>query len=99
MGAKTRWIVTAALASLTGCAMLRGNTPGPDASNPRGRCFGVAGPGQGDCAGKDERTGDSWGCSGSNTTADNGWKRMTRDQCERTEKHPAATKKSFLPFS
>lgn len=43
-------------------------------NNPMGKCYGVAGPFQGDCGGKDPKTGESWSCAGQNPTADLGWK-------------------------
>lgn len=94
----TKLVVAAALASVAGCAALRGQTRGSDPNNPMGKCFGVVGKNQGDCGGKDAVTGETWGCSNSNTTADNGWKKMSKDLCERTTKHPDATKKYFEPF-
>ena len=67
-------------------------------ADPLGKCFGVIGKGQGDCGGKNPVTGDSWGCSGQNPTADLGYKEMRESECRTAALHKDATKKSFEPY-
>ena len=65
-------------------------------SGPEGKCWGVVGAGEGDCGGKDPKTGASWSCAGQNPTADLGWKKMSKGECDATPKHKSATEKKFV---
>ena len=65
-------------------------------SDPVGKCYGVVGKEQGDCGGKNPATGETWSCAGQNPTADLGWKKMKKSECEAKSKHSEATKKSFV---
>ena len=62
-----------------------------------GKCYGVVGPEEGECGGKDPKTGNSWSCAGQNPTADLGWKSMTEEECDKSKKHAKATIKKFVP--
>jgi uncharacterized membrane protein len=64
-------------------------------SDQIGKCYGVVGKGQGECGGKNPANGESWSCAGHNPTADLGWKKITRGECEKMAKHPEATAKKF----
>lgn len=66
-------------------------------ADEQGMCYGVVGKGEGECGGKDPSTGNSWSCSGQNPTADLGWKKMTRAECDKTPKHKEAKAKRFEP--
>lgn len=81
-----------AVAELTSCSSVQAGNP----NDPMGKCYGVVGPMEGDCGGKDPKTGQSWSCSGQNPTADLGWKEMTKSECDSLHKHKLATKKSFV---
>jgi len=67
-----------------------------DIANPQGKCYGVAGPKQGDCGGKDPASGKTWSCAGQNPTADLGWKKLTKEECDAAAKHKSAKAKSFV---
>lgn len=81
-----------AMTQMAGCASAQSADP----SNPVGKCYGVAGPKQGDCGGKDPKTGKSWSCAGQNPTADLGWKKLTKAECDAADKHKTATDKRFV---
>jgi len=66
--------------------------------DPIGKCFGVVGKNQGDCGGKNPLTGQSWGCSNQNPTADLGYKELKQSDCTAMPKHKDATKKRFEPY-
>lgn len=67
-----------------------------NASGPEGKCWGVVGPGEGDCGGKDPKTGDTWSCAGQNPTADLGWKKMSKGECDALPKHKNSKEKKFV---
>ncbi|MCG9875724.1 MAG: hypothetical protein MH321_13165 [Leptospiraceae bacterium] len=81
-----------AMTQMAGCASAQST----EATNQAGKCYGVAGPKQGDCGGKDPKTGKTWSCAGQNPTADLGWKKMTKEECDAAGKHNSATTKNFV---
>jgi uncharacterized membrane protein len=91
---KSSLIVATVLTGLAGLSSIH-PAMASDAS-AKGKCYGVAGPEEGDCGGKDPKTGESWSCAGNNPTADLGWKKMTKAECDAAEKHATATKKNFV---
>lgn len=65
-------------------------------ADPAGKCYGVVGKGEGECGGKNPKTGEAWSCAGQNPTADLGWKKMKQSECEAATKHAEATEKKFV---
>lgn len=65
-------------------------------TDPQGKCFGIVGKGEGECGGKNPATGESWSCAGHNPSADLGWKKMKKSECDAATKHPEATEKKFV---
>lgn len=66
------------------------------ATDPVGKCYGVVGKEQGDCGGKNPATGETWSCAGQNPTADLGWKKMKKSECDAKVKHTEAKSKKFV---
>lgn len=64
--------------------------------DPQGQCWGVVGKGEGDCGGKDPKTGEAWSCAGNNPSADLGWKKMKKSECDAMAKHKDAKAKKFV---
>ena len=81
-----------AMTQLASCSSVQAAEP----KNAQGKCYGVAGPKQGDCSGKDPATGKTWTCGGQNPTSDLGWKKMSKEECDAAAKHKTAKAKTFV---
>lgn len=103
MSTRRQALKTVATAILAAQAMagvaLAGDTGGKSrkSSDPVGQCYGVVGKEEGDCGGRDPSTGKSWSCAGQNPTADLGWKKLKKSECDATPKHAEATTRRFVP--
>jgi hypothetical protein len=91
-----KWILSSAILLATSQLQAQGAKPKP--ADPIGKCFGVVGKNQGDCGGKNPASGQTWGCSGQNPTADLGYKEMKKSDCEATPKHKDAKTKKFESY-
>jgi uncharacterized membrane protein len=92
-------LLLASLELQTQAAGTASSTPsGQPKTDAIGKCYGVVGKGQGDCSGKNPATGESWGCSGGNPTADLGYKEMKESECKAAPQHKEAKKKSFEAY-
>lgn len=69
---------------------------GKASADPEGKCYGVVGKEEGDCGGKNPATGETWSCAGQNPSADLGWKKMKKSECDAKAKHADAKEKKFV---
>lgn len=97
MNTSTKLILAAALATAT-TALADGKAKKAKPTKATmGQCFGVVGKEQGECGGKDPESGATWSCAGQNPTADLGWKRLSKGDCDKAPKHADAKAKRFVP--